>query len=160
MRIPCRFIYYTVDSLAKIVQQWMTAWNWKCESEDIPNIIAQRSKGTPRLAIDTNLRACWTVAQSNDHNIITMADVQQAFGLLQIDEAGLDVTERSYLRLIFECGSTFPGVLSAKLGLPTQDIQWVIEPYLFYAGFITKEKTSLRILTEKGKKHIGSTAYL
>ena len=111
MRIPCRFTYYTVDDLAKIVQQWMTVWNWPCESEDISTIIAQRSKGTPRLAVDTNLRACWTVAQSNDHNVITMADVQQAFGLLQIDEAGLDITERSYLRLIFECGPTFPGVL-------------------------------------------------
>ncbi len=159
MRIPCRFTYYTVEDLAKIVQQWMAAWKWPCQSEDIPHVIALRSKGTPRLAIDTNLHACWTVAQSNDRNIITMADVQQAFRLLQIDEAGLDTTERCYLRLIFEGGPTFPGVLSAKLGLPPQDIQRVIEPYLFYAGFITKEKTSLRMLTDKGKKHIESTAY-
>jgi len=63
MRILCRFTYYTVDDLTKIVFQRMMVLNWRCESEEIPHIIAQRAKGTPRFAIDTNLYTCWSVAK-------------------------------------------------------------------------------------------------
>ena len=159
MRISCRFTYYTVDDLTKIVHQRMTVLNWRCESEEVPHIIAQRAKGTPRFAIDTNLYTCWSVARSHDHDIITLEDAREAFALLQIDEAGLDKTERSYLRVLFECGSTFPGILSSKLALQPQDIQRVIEPYLIHEGFVVKGKSSVRTLTDKGRKHIESTSY-
>jgi Holliday junction DNA helicase RuvB len=83
-----------------------------------------------------------------------LEDVHKAFYHLQIDELGLDKLDQSYLAVLLECGPAPLNVLSSKLSLPTHTIQSVLEPYLIKEGFIIKEKTSLRVLTDKGRKHI------
>jgi len=154
MRIYCRFNYYSVADLVEIIRQRADALNWQYESEEVLKIIAERAKGIPRIALNTNLQMCWNVAKSQDHNAIMLEDVHKAFYHLQIDELGLDKLDQSYLAVLLEYGPAQLNVLSSKLSLPTHTIQRVLEPYLIKEGFIIKEKSSLRVLTDKGRKHI------
>ena len=52
MRIYCRFNYYAVEDLVEIVRQRAEALNWPYESDEVLRTIAQRSKGTPRQALN------------------------------------------------------------------------------------------------------------
>lgn len=154
MRIYCRFDYYTVEDLAEIVRQYADALGWQYESDEVLRIIAQRAKGTPRQALHRNLQTCWHVAKSVGHDTIALEDAYKAFEYLQIDELGLDQPDRSYLQILTDYGPTPLGVLSSRLSLPNLTIQRVVEPYLIKEGFITKGRSSLRMITDKGLKHI------
>jgi Holliday junction DNA helicase RuvB len=154
MRIYCRFDYYSDEDLTEIVRQRADALKWRYESDDVLRIIAQAAKKTPRLALHRNLQTCWNVAMSHERNVITLADVNEAFRLLQIDDLGLDQLDRSYLKILSEHGRLSLGVLSSKLSLPSLTIQRVVEPYLLKENFITKTTASARLITEKGIKHL------
>jgi len=154
MRIYCRFTYYSHNDLVGIVQQRAQALGWEYESEEILQIVAQRAKKTPRQALNMNLQMCWNVARGHDRNIITLNDVREAFHHLQIDNLGLDSLDRSYLKVLHDNGNLALNVLSSKLGLPAPTLQRVVEPYLLKEGFILKDKASLRLLTNKGQKHL------
>jgi len=156
MRIYCRFDYYSVQDLVEILRQRMSALGWQYESEDVLEMIAKRAKKTPRLALNRNLQTCWHVTQSHDRNLITIADAKEAFRHLQVDEAGLDQLDRSYLKVLFECGKASLGVISSKVSLPGLTIQRIVEPYLLKEGFIVKDN-STRIMTEKGRDHVMKT---
>jgi len=157
MRINCRFNYYSLEDLTEIVRQRVNALKWRYESDEILEIIAQRAKKTPRLALNTNLQMCWHVTRSYDRNLITLADVYEAFNYLQVDELGLDKLDRSYLKTLFECGRTNLGVISSKLALPSLTIQRIVEPYLLKEGLITKDTSYLRVITKEGIEHIEKT---
>lgn len=158
MRIYCRFDYYSIEDLVEIVRQRVDVLNWQYESDEVLQIIAQRAKRTPRLALNTNLQTCWYVAKSHDRDVITLEDAHEAFCHLQIDEFGLDKVDQAYLEVLLEGGRSSLGVLSSKLSLPALTIQRVVEPYLLKEGFIIKDKSSVRIITAKGRKHIESTS--
>lgn len=158
MRIYCRFVYYSIEDLFEIVRQRANALHWRYESDEVLRIIAQRAKKTPRLALNTNLQTCWYVVKSHDRDVITLKDVYEAFCHLQIDELGLDKVDRAYLEVLLEGGRSSLGVLSSKISLPALTIQRVIEPYLLKEGFIIKDKSAVRIITPKGKKHIENTS--
>lgn len=156
MRIYCRFDYYSIEDLTEILRQRATALNWQYESDEVLRTIAQRAKKTPRLALHRNLQTCWHVAKSHDRDIITIADTCEAFCHLQIDKLGLDQLDQAYLHALLEYGRLPLGVLSAKLSLPILTIQRVVEPYLFKEDFVTKDKTSCRVITQKGIEHLKS----
>ena len=158
MRIYCRFNYYSVEDLTEIVRQRTNALKWKYESDEVLQIVAQRAKGVPRLALNKNLQMCWYVARSHDRDIITLEDVREAFRHLQVDELGLDELERAYLEQLLENGRSSLGVLSSKVALPALTIQRVVEPYLLKENFIVKDNASVRAITQKGKKHIENTS--
>jgi len=159
MRIYCRFDYYSVEDLVEIVHQRADELNAAYESEEVLHIIAQRAKRTPRLALDKNLSTCLSVSRSNGHKMITLDDVHKAFGHLQIDELGLDRLDRSYLELLYDSCPSTVGVLSSRLSMPSLTIQKVVEPYLLREGFINKGKSSVRIITQKGRNHIETTSF-
>jgi len=158
MRIYCRFNYYSVKDLTEIVRQRASALKWGYESDHVLETIAQRAKNTPRLALNTNLQTCWHVAINHNRDIITLDDTHEAFKYLQIDEAGLDKLDRSYLSILKEHEQLALGVLSSKLSLPPLTLTKVVEPYLLREGFIAKDKTSARVITPKGKEYIIKTS--
>jgi len=159
MRIECRFADYSVKDLISIVRQRADALLWKYESDEVLEIIAQRAKGNPRQALHKNLQMCWHVAKSRNRDMILLADVDEAFHHLQIDEMGLDQSDRAYLNILYEYGPSALGVLSSRLSKPTLTIQRLIEPYLLKEGFVNKDKSSVRIITQKGRKHIETTSF-
>lgn len=152
-RVYCRFDYYSIDDLTQIVKQRADALNWQYESIDLLAEIAKRSKQTPRLALNRNLQMAWNVCSSNDRYIITMDDVFEAFRLLDICSLGLDSIERAYLKELSKHKAMKLNVISSKLGLPTQTISTVVEPYLLRTELIYKDGSN-RLITEKGRIHI------
>ncbi|UCH69674.1 MAG: AAA family ATPase [Candidatus Bathyarchaeota archaeon] len=161
MRIHCRFKDYSVEDIAEIVRQRLRCLNWQCESDEVLQIIAKRAKRNPRQALHRNLQMCWHVTKSRDcdRNVISIEDTHAAFCYLQIDELGLNPLDRNYLTMLHEYGQSTLGVLSAKLSLPPLTIQRVVEPYLLKENFIIKDKSSVRVITQKGRKHIESTSF-
>ncbi len=159
MRIYCRFTHYSVDDLSEIIRQRADALKWKYESDRVLRTVAERAKNIPRLALHRNLQMAWNVCVSHDRDSIVQADVEEAFHLLQIDELGLDQLERSYLRILSERGTSKLNVISSRLSLPRQTISNVIENSLLKLGLIEKGKCSERIITEKGIRHLETTAY-
>lgn len=157
MRIYCRFNYYSIEDLTEIVKQRANALSWKVENEEVLRNIALRAKQTPRLALNRNLQMAYNVSVSRNNEMITMADVEEAFNLLKIDELGLDTLERQYLKTLLT-GSNKLNVLSSKTGLPAATISNVIEPFLLREGLIDKNGCD-RMITDKGKQHISETQY-
>jgi Holliday junction DNA helicase RuvB len=157
MRLTCRFDYYSVEDLTRIVGQRAEALGWRCESDEVLRLVAERAKRTPRLAVNTNLQTCWNVTTSHGRDVITLEDATEAFRLLEVDELGLDKQDRSYLKVLLDRGPSYLAVLSSMLALPNQTIQRNIEPYLFREGFAIKDKSLRRTLTEKGRAHISKT---
>ena len=147
MRIYCHFELYSVDELAQIIIQRLDALKWEYDSSRVPEIIAQRSKGVPRVALNSYLQTCWNIALTKDHEAITVDDVVSAFELLQIDELGLNKKDRSYLMILNESGSSTLSVISSKMAEASYTVQKVIEPYLLREGFIIRDKSSLRKIT-------------
>jgi len=152
-RVFCRFDYYSIDDLTGIVKQRADALNWKYESIEVLREIAKRAKQVPRLALNRNLQMAWNVCSSNDRSVITMNDVFEAFRLLGICSLGLDSIERQYLRELSKHKNMKLNVISSKIGLPTQTISSVIEPYMLRQELIHKDGSN-RVITEKGKAHI------
>jgi len=156
MRIYARFGYYSDNDLVGIVKQRVDALKWEYESIDVLRVIAERSKQTPRIALNRNLQMAYNVCSSDNRSVITMADVIQAFELLEIDELGLDSVERSYLFELTKHKSMKLNVIASKIGLPRQTVATVIEPYLLRTELIEKQSSD-RVITDKGKEHIDKT---
>ncbi|MFC1636375.1 Holliday junction DNA helicase RuvB C-terminal domain-containing protein [Planctomycetota bacterium] len=154
MRIYCRFDYYQVDDLVEIVRQRADALRWQYESDDVLMAIAQRAKCTPRLALHRNLYACWHVVVGRGSQMITLGDTEKAFRCLRIDGLGLEQNDRTYLELLLKHGPVPVGVLASRMMLPSLTVQRVIEPYLLKEEFITKDTSSRRAITEKGRRHM------
>lgn len=153
MRIYARFCYYSDSDLTGIVKQRVDALKWGYESEDILRIIAERSKQTPRIALNRNLQMAWNVCSSENRNVISLSDVLRAFELLGIDELGLDILERSYLKELNKNKTMKLNVIASKIGLPRQTVASVIEPYLLRQELIDKIGSE-RVITNKGQNHI------
>lgn len=154
MKIICRFEYYSTEDLVEIVRQRANMLGWAYESDEILHLIAQRAKATPRTALLRNFYTSWEAAISHNRDTITISDVHEAFHHLQIDEAGLEKDDRSYLRILLNDGPTPLAVLSSKLSVHSQTVYKVIEPYLIKEGYVVKDRSSLRKITVKGKNHI------
>ncbi|MBI9016278.1 MAG: AAA family ATPase [Phycisphaerae bacterium] len=153
MRIYARFDYYSIDDLVGIVKQRADALKWEYESDDVLKIIAERSKQTPRIALNRNLQMAYNVCSSDGRTTITLNDTLRAFDLLNIDELGLDSLERSYLIELNKHSSMKLNVIASKIGLPSQTITSVIEPYLIRQDLIEKIGSD-RCITDKGRSHI------
>lgn len=149
-KLLLRFGYYCIEQLAEIVRTRAKGLGWKIQS-DVPEPIAARSKGVPRLAIRL-LQSCWRVCRAAGDHAITRNHLERACVLEQIDDFGLDATEQQYLSFLAE-GPQRLNMLASMLGLPTKTISSVTESFLIRSGLITKDKNGLRMLTGKGMEH-------
>ena len=149
-RLLLRYSYYSVEELSEIVRTRAKGLGWQIQS-DVPEPIAKRSKGVPRLAIRI-LQSCWRVCRAAGDHAITRKHLERACVLEQIDDFGLDATEQQYLSFLAE-GPQQLNMLASMLGLPAKTISSVTESFLIRSGLITKDKNGLRMLTGKGLEH-------
>lgn len=149
-----KFSYYDEEDLVRIVANRAHNLKWQLDEAALP-LIAQRSRGTPRIALKI-LQASRSVCRSDGRDSITLKDFERACRLMQIDSLGLDEsTDQQYLRILSESGEgTQLSVLASRIGLPTKTLQTVTEPFLLRAGLIEKGKASRRFLTPKGLAHL------
>ncbi|MBM0105414.1 Holliday junction branch migration DNA helicase RuvB [Steroidobacter sp. S1-65] len=118
--------------------------------------IAQRSRGTPRIA-NRLLRRVRDYAEVRAGGRITDEVAQAALDMLDVDPLGFDLMDRKLLLTIiekFDGGPVGVESLSAALGEERGTIEDVIEPYLIQQGFIMRTARG-RVATRMAYQHFG-----
>jgi holliday junction DNA helicase RuvB len=118
--------------------------------------IAQRSRGTPRIA-NRLLRRVRDYAEVRAGGRITDEVAQAALDLLDVDPLGFDVMDRKLLLAIiekFDGGPVGVESLAAALGEERGTIEDVIEPYLIQQGFVMRTARG-RVATRNAYQHFG-----
>lgn len=128
-------------------------------SADAAALIAARSRGTPRVA-NRLLRRVRDEVQVAGSTSITAAAAATALQGLQIDEAGLDVTDRKLLTVMiekFHGGPVGVAAMAALLGESVDALEDVFEPYLLRIGFIDRTPQG-RVVTDVARAHLAKDA--
>ena len=150
-----RLEFYSVEELMLIISRTAALLNVEI-TPDGSQEIAKRSRGTPRIA-NRLLKRVRDYAEVRGEGIITKDIAKRALTLLEIDELGLDPTDRLILKTMIEKYQGGPvGVeaISSSLSEEASTIEDVYEPYLVQIGFI-KRTSKGRVATELAYKHLG-----
>ena len=126
--------------------------------EDAFTLIAERSRGTPRIA-NRLLRRVRDLADVRGVPRIGRELADETLARLGIDQAGLVETDRKILRCLERHGGGPAGIktLAAAVGESEDTLETVYEPYLLMVGFLSKTPRG-RMLTPHGLRHLnGST---
>jgi Holliday junction DNA helicase RuvB len=153
-----RLDYYEPDELASIVMRSAGILGVEIQ-DDAAEEISRRARGTPRVA-NRILRRVRDVAEVRHNGVVTTDVADEALTLLEVDERGLERTDRELLRAIverFDGGPVGLSTLAVALGEAPDTVEDVYEPYLLQLGFIQRTPRG-RIVTSRGKAHIGSVA--
>jgi Holliday junction DNA helicase RuvB len=151
MKLLLRFGFSTAEELTTLLRQRGQALRWQVAEAVFP-LIAQRSRGTPRLALRL-LQACRRVCRAEGATAIALGHLERACGLEQIDALGLGPTEQQYLDLV-RAGASRLNVIASRLGLPARTVSQVTEPFLIRAGLVVKDDGGRRQLTALGRQHL------
>ena len=147
--------FYPVDDLVKILKRSAGILKVTID-DDAAALVAQRSRGTPRIA-NRYLRRVRDVAQAKfNSNRITVAISLEALKMLGVDAAGLEEMDRKILHAILQQGGRAVGLkaVSVTVGEQEDTIEEVYEPYLIQQNFIHRTSQG-RKATDKAKKHLG-----
>ncbi|WP_041077695.1 Holliday junction branch migration DNA helicase RuvB [Thermotoga caldifontis] len=147
--------FYSVDELTKIVERACQLMNMHIERE-AAQLIAQRSRGTPRTALRL-LKRVRDVATVRGEENITPSTVLKTMDILEIDSLGLDVMDRKILRTIieiYEGGPVGLEALAATLNVEIDTLKEVYEPYLLRAGLLVRTSRG-RAATDLAYQHLG-----
>ena len=153
-----RLEMYSHEELAAIVTRSAGIMGMEIEPSGAMEI-ARRSRGTPRIA-NRLLRRMRDFAQIYSEGVITREVADLGLGKLEIDELGLDNTDRNILRSIavtFRGGPVGLETLAATTGEDAVTIEDVYEPYLLQIGFLQRTPRG-RCITAAGCEHIGVKA--
>ncbi len=150
-----RLEMYTPQELQEIVTRSAKALEIEID-DDAAAEIARRSRGTPRIANRLLKRVRdFSLVKGNDH--VVREDARFALSKLEIDELGLDETDRGLLRALIEKfggGPTGLETLAATINEDANTIEDVYEPYLLQLGFIARTPRG-RICLKDGYAHMG-----
>ena len=152
-----RLEMYTPNELREIVSRSARALEISI-ADDAADEIARRSRGTPRIA-NRLLKRVRDFSLVKGNKQITREDARFALARLEIDELGLDETDREYLRALIEKfggGPTGLETLAATINEDANTIEDVYEPYLLQLGFIARTPRG-RICLKDGYTHMGYT---
>ncbi len=117
--------------------------------------MAKASRYTPRIA-NKLLKRSRDLAQVKGMKIISPETVKETLGMLDIDELGLESTDRKILQLIinnFHGGPVGIKTIAASLAEEEETIEDVFEPYLMQIGFLTRTSKG-RIATRLALDHL------
>ena len=150
-----RLEMYTPSELQEIVTRSANALEISI-ADDAAAEIARRSRGTPRIA-NRLLKRVRDFSAVKGNSTITRDDARFALSRLEIDELGLDETDRNMLRALIEKfggGPTGLETLAATINEDANTIEDVYEPYLLQLGFIARTPRG-RICLKDGYAHMG-----
>jgi Holliday junction DNA helicase RuvB len=157
-----RLEFYSVEEIQLVISRASTIIGTSIDDEAARSL-AVRSRLTPRIA-NRLLRRARDYAEVHGDGKITPEQVKKTVEYLQIDELGLDATDRMLLSAIidnFGGGPVGVETIGALLSEERSTIEDYYEPYLMQIGFL--ERTSRgRKTTKKAENHmkgkIGGTA--
>ena len=150
-----RLEFYSVEEIEAIVSRSAKILGVAIDAAGAERI-AQRSRGTPRVA-NRLLRRVRDYAQVKADGRITDQVAVAALDMLDVDGHGFDVLDRRLLRLIidkFAGGPVGIDSLSAAIGEERGTLEDVIEPYLIQQGYILRTARG-RMAAPAAYQHFG-----
>lgn len=153
--IMCRLDMYTPVELQKIVNRSAKTLGISVAEEGSYEI-ARRSRGTPRIA-NRLLKRVRDFAAVSGSATVSREDADRALAHMEIDELGLDETDRNFLRALIEKFNGGPAgldTLAATINEDVNTIEDVYEPYLMQLGFIARTPRG-RVCLKGGYEHMG-----
>jgi Holliday junction DNA helicase RuvB len=154
-----RLDFYEEPDLAAIVERSARILDVPVSAGAAP-AIARRGRGTPRI-VNRLLKRVRDHAQVHGDGTVDEAMVAEAMRSLEIDDEGLDSTDRKLLAAIiqkFGSGPVGVAALAAVLSEETETIEDVYEPFLLRLGFIDRTPQG-RIATEAARVHLSRLGY-
>ena len=152
-----RLNYYLENEIAEILKRSAKILNIPVDADSLKEV-AGRSRATPRTA-NYLLKRARDFAEVNGEKL-DLKTVKKALALLEIDEGGLNPTDRDILAIIVEKFGGGPvglKTVAASLSEEEDTIEEVHEPYLMQMGFLERTPRG-RTVTKKGHAHIGADA--
>ena len=150
-----RLEFYSVSDLTTIVLRSAEVLDVEIDREGAREI-AKRSRGTPRLA-NRLLKRVRDFAQVKYDGAITYEVACFALDLLEVDQYGLDKTDRKILQTLilnFQGGPTGVETLAASIGEDAGTLEDVYEPYLLQNGFLNRTPRG-RTASMLAYRHLG-----
>ena len=150
-----RLEFYTVAELEKIVTRSAGILGVPIDGDGASRI-AQRSRGTPRIA-NRLLRRVRDYAEVKGTGRIDETVARAALDLLEVDPQGFDALDRKLLSTIiekFDGGPVGIESLSAAVGEERGTLEDVIEPFLIQQGFLMRTSRG-RMTTRSAYLHFG-----
>lgn len=149
-----RLAYYSQDEISEILMRSANILHIEVDAASVGEI-ARRSRATPRTANYLLKRARDFAEVSNTS--LDIKTVKKALALLEIDELGLNQTDRDLLLVLiekFDGGPVGLKTLAAALSEEEATIEEVNEPYLLQLGLLERTPRG-RTVTDKGREHLG-----
>ena len=146
---------YTPEDLSVIVKRSSNILGVPIDEKSAMEI-ARRSRGTPRIA-NRLLKRVRDYALVLGDGEITLKITKHALNRLEIDEIGLDETDRKMLdMMITQYQGRAVGIetIATSLGEEVDTIEDVYEPYLIQIGFISRTPRG-RVVMPPAYEHLG-----
>jgi Holliday junction DNA helicase RuvB len=153
-----RLEYYSPQHLAVIVERSAGILGIEIDGEGAATI-ATRSRGTPRVA-NRLLKRVRDFAEVKGRGRICQEVAEAALQMLEVDEGGLDRSDRALLETIatkFGGGPVGLSTMAIAIGEEQDTIEDVLEPYLLQQGLLKRTPRG-RVLTPRAYDHLGIPA--
>ncbi|MEA0971532.1 Holliday junction ATP-dependent DNA helicase RuvB [Candidatus Megaera venefica] len=153
--IPLRLNFYKVEELVKVINRAANLLNTKI-TKDGAQEIAQRSRGTPRIALRL-LKRIRDFASVENRPEIDAVLADSALTRLEVDKAGLDSNDYRYLKFIvdnYNGGPVGVETIASALSEQRDAIEETIEPYLIQIGLLQRTPRG-RVITNGAFVHLG-----
>ena len=150
-----RLQFYNKEELSKVIKRTASILDIKITDEGA-EVIAKCSRGTPRIA-NRLVKRISDYALVKFDGVITEDAAKQSLKMLNIDEMGLDNTDRAILTMIakqYDGGPVGINTLAAALGEDVRTLEDVCEPYLLQCGFLQRTPQGRKISPE-GLRFLG-----
>jgi holliday junction DNA helicase RuvB len=150
-----RLEFYSTGDLARIVSRSAGILKAGIEPKGAQEI-AQRSRGTPRIA-NRLLRRVRDYAEVRGDGMISETIAGEALKLLDVDTNGFDLMDRKLLLTLierFDGGPAGIDNLAAAIGEARDTLEDVIEPYLIQQGYLMRTPRG-RIAGKLAYQHYG-----
>jgi Holliday junction DNA helicase RuvB len=146
--------FYPPEELADIIRRSAGILNVKLD-KDAASIIAQRSRGTPRVA-NRLLRRVRDYCQVNGIDRIDSQSVLDSLKMEGIDSAGLDDLDRRLLTTMvnyYKGGPVGIESIAATLNEEVDTLVEMVEPFLLKIGFVKRTRRG-RVVGDGALKHL------
>jgi Holliday junction DNA helicase RuvB len=157
--LQTRLDYYGGEDLSKIIERNAKLLKINIQGKAAVEI-AQRSRGTPRVA-NNLLFFVRDFSQQSSSGMgplgITLAHAKEALQLLDIDEHGLDEMDKRILEVIgqnYGGGPVGANTIAIAIGEERQTLEEVHEPFLIQEGYLQRTPQG-RVLTSKAWQLLG-----
>ncbi len=150
-----RIDFYQPDELDEIVRRSAGLIDVVIDA-DGASIIAQRSRGTPRIA-NRLLRRVRDYADVRKDGVADRETAEQALAVFEVDEAGLDRVDRAILEAVvhkFGGGPVGLSTLAIAVSEEQQTVEDAYEPFLIQTGFLQRTPRG-RVATALAYRHLG-----